>query len=56
MKKPLWPDQYVNRKVQEHDETIADLLRRVEKLEKAKPKPGRPRKVAVKGDTLKVKE
>ena len=35
----LWPDQFVNKKVQEHDEQIAALEARLAKLE-AKRKPG----------------
>lgn len=48
MSKRFWPEQYVNRKCQEHEEkllkldhVINDLLSRLDKLE-SKPKRGRP--------------
>jgi hypothetical protein len=43
MKKELWPDQFVNRKVQEHEEIIIELKAQLEEIKKNLPKKRGPK-------------
>jgi hypothetical protein len=57
----LWPEQYANRKVQEHDAILIEMERRIAALEKAREptkRPGRPKKQTIKteGASLAVKK